>query len=506
MELAPELVERLHAARPEELEELILTIALDLAGASSGALFVEDEKRSGLLMEFHVAEGVRIERPGTFLRKRTDGRPNGIAFWVADHNESYNCRDADADPNYAQYFSPYKSIVGVPMPYQDRAIGVISVASTRLAAFDEHHVAQLAALGRVAARFLHRLQVFREWRKAKGQGLMIKGLSPGWREAERRIERSAPTDLPVLIRGESGTGKELVAHSIHFSSRRRDEPFVIVNSAAIPEALIESTLFGHVKGAFTGATYGKKGEIEKARGGTLFLDEIGELPPALQAKLLRVLESREFSPVGSNEKPKVADIRLICATNRPLERMAAEGGFREDLFFRIGVVTINLPPLRSYLAANLPILLETFVFEASRKHGRGIRGVTDAARAAIAAHDFPGNMREFRNLIDQAVVLCEGDRLDLADLPAAVRESAARAAPDAEAGDAPTGGSTEEERAWLPYAQAKESALLGFQRDYLTRLLDRSGGDVTRAASLADVSVPSIYRLLKQAGIRRHWR
>jgi DNA-binding NtrC family response regulator len=234
----------------------------------------------------------------------------------------------------------------------------------------------------------------------------IIGRSRAMEEIIQRAERVAGTKSTVLITGETGTGKELVARAIHNRSAQRDMPLIKVNCAAIPESLLESELFGHVRGAFTGATTTKKGKFALADGGTIFLDEIGTMSPALQSKLLRVLQEREFEPLGS-ERTERADVRVIAATNRDLRQMVAEGKFQEDLFYRLNVIPIELPPLRDR-RDDIPALVDHFVRKHAQRTGRRIERVDEGVRAALQQYDWPGNVRELENTIERAVVLAEG--------------------------------------------------------------------------------------------------
>ena len=258
---------------------------------------------------------------------------------------------------------------------------MLTVSSRRRAAFDEETVAALQEIAASSALFLRRMQLHRATR-GKGRPFLIKGLSPEWLEVERKMERVAATNAPVLVTGESGTGKELTAHALHFNSRRSDGPFVTVNCAAIPETLLESVLFGHVKGAFTGATSDKRGEFVKADGGTLFLDELGELPVPLQAKVLRAVEDGEVQPLGSNDAPLSVDVRFVAATNRDLASMMQRGDFRGDLYYRLSVMTLELPPLRRYKHDNLEVMARVFLEQAAEKHGRDVRRITRRDRAS----------------------------------------------------------------------------------------------------------------------------
>ncbi|MBK7586257.1 MAG: sigma-54-dependent Fis family transcriptional regulator [Myxococcales bacterium] len=477
---------RFHAAAEERIERVVLEAAMERTGARFGALFVWDETEKALRLDFHVVDGVVMTVPGLLLRHRTDGRPDGIALWVFRNNQPYRSDDTSRDPHYAKYLIDVRSIVAVPIPYQRRPIGVLSVSSAEPSAFAADTEEALGEVARSAAKFLRRAHMYRAGAGAKRRPFLLKGLSPEWLWLEHQIEQVAETDIPVLIQGESGTGKELVAHSIHFNSKRREAPFVSVNCAAIPEQLLESMLFGHVKGAFTGATFTKLGELEKANGGTLFLDEVGDLAPSLQAKLLRVLEAREILPVGSNGAPKPIDVRLICATHRDLPDMVRAGTFREDLYYRVGVVTLELPALRSY-KNNLEVIAETFLRRAAQDLGRGDLRLSAGAVAALEAHDFPGNLRELRNCMEYAAAMVTSDEIGPEDLPAPLRRNVDRRREP----DPPLKGLLELREEWLA----------PLERRYLLELLNQCGGNVREAAEQAGVNTVTMYRLLKRRGL-----
>jgi two-component system, NtrC family, response regulator HydG len=247
----------------------------------------------------------------------------------------------------------------------------------------------------------------------------ILGHSPQMQRVFEILGQVASSSATVLILGESGTGKELIARAVHTNSPRVDEPFVAVNCAALSEGLIESELFGHVKGAFTGAVGDKQGRIAYADKGTLFLDEVGDMPLSTQAKLLRVLETREVTRVGGNETRKV-DIRLVAATNRELRTMVQSGDFREDLLFRLQVVTIDLPPLRAR-QGDVPLLVDHFLSELAREHDRPVTGIAPEARALLVRYAWPGNVRELRNAIENMVLLARGETLSVDDVPESIK-------------------------------------------------------------------------------------
>ncbi|MBZ0268664.1 sigma-54 dependent transcriptional regulator [bacterium] len=284
----------------------------------------------------------------------------------------------------------------------------------------------LDELDLVVARILERRDLVRENRvlrerlEESATGFRLLGSSPGLREVLVRAGRAAETDATVLIRGESGTGKELLARSIHSLGGRADGPFVAVNCAALPEALLESELFGHEPGSFTGATSRHRGRVERAEGGTLFLDEIGDVAPAAQVKLLRFLQDHEFSPVGS-EKALRGDVRVMAATHRDLEEMARVDEFREDLYYRLNVVSLTLPSLRER-RSDIPELAEHFLTRFAKRYDRNVARISREALDALIKYEFPGNVRELENIIEQATVLVRDDVITLADLPRAVRE------------------------------------------------------------------------------------
>ena len=266
----------------------------------------------------------------------------------------------------------------------------------------------------------------RELREALGERHRIEGIigeSGPMLDVLSLVRRVAPSEATVLIRGESGTGKELIAKAIHFGSPRSRGPLVKVNCAALPEALLESELFGHEKGAFTGAVASRQGRFELANGGTIFLDEIGDLPLHLQAKLLRVLQEREYERVGSSRSVKV-NVRILAASHRPLEALIKAGQLREDLYYRLNVVTILIPPLRER-RSDLSLLIDHFVRRFAAKNGKNISGLSPEARDIVLRYDYPGNVRELENIIERAVVLTRDDVIGRGDLPITVQESEA---------------------------------------------------------------------------------
>ena len=284
----------------------------------------------------------------------------------------------------------------------------------------------------------------------------------------------AASDASVLIAGESGSGKELLAQAIHKASARADRPFVAVNCSAIPEALLESELFGHVKGSFTGAVANHRGLFQAADGGTLFLDEIGDMPPALQVKLLRVLQERSVRPVGASESIPV-DVRILSATHRDLDAMMADGQFREDLYYRLNVVALTLPPLGDR-REDIPLLANHFLTRLAEKYEKPLNGFAPDALKALATASWPGNVRQLHNVVEQVCALATTPLIPLALVQRALR------APGVEV---------------LSFAQARER----FERDYLVGLLKMTDGNVADAARLADRNRTEFYRLLQKHGL-----
>ena len=322
------------------------------------------------------------------------------------------------------------------------------------------------------------------------------GKSLRMREIFALLERVGPTELTVLVRGETGTGKELVARALHRASKRVDAPLVVQDCSAIPKDLIESTLFGHEKGSFTGALDRKTGCFEQAEGGTIFLDEVGELDLSLQPKLLRVLESRQIKRVGGGREIPV-NVRVVAATNRDLRKMVSQGTFREDLYYRLGVVTVELPPLRER-PEDIPLIVESFLRQLSLRRFPGQEQrftITPEASQKLSSYGWPGNVRELRNTVERAASLAEGTRLDVPDL-LPVSQRSAMEPPLAVAGASQF---VEEE---LPFKEAKQRVLDQFEAAYLKALLDRHGGNVTRSAQAAGLTRYHLRELAKRYGIR----
>jgi len=313
------------------------------------------------------------------------------------------------------------------------------------------------------------------WESDPADGIV--GSSAAIRELLELVQRVGPTTSTVLIHGETGTGKELVARAIHRHGSRAARPFVAINCAAITESLLESELFGHAKGAFTGATAQKKGKIECAEGGTLFLDEISELAPGMQAKLLRVLQEREIEPVGGTHSIKV-DVRILAATNRDLEDEVRAGRFREDLYFRLNVLSIATPPLRDR-REDLPVLAKSFVLKVSKKYNVPPKALSAQAQALLMVYDWPGNVRELENAMERAVVLGDADEILPEDLPRCICEGAA-----------------------ITSETGYHGAIKHSKRQLIARALGQANGHYIEAARILGLHPNSLLRLIRNLGLK----
>ena len=348
---------------------------------------------------------------------------------------------------------------------------------------EEIRVVVARALERTRLERENRLLLDRVEREFRFENLI--GSGPGMRRVFEMIQKVAETDLTVLIRGASGTGKELVAQALHQRSPRRARPFVAVNCAAISKELVESELFGHEKGAFTGADARRIGRFEAANDGTIFLDEIGDMAPETQAKVLRVLQEQEFERVGGTA-PVEVDVRVVAATHRDLEEEVKAGRFREDLYYRLKVVEVDLPPLRERLE-DLPALVERFSVQLAERLGRERVRISPEALARLACHGWPGNVRELRNVIERAGVLCSGERIEEVDLQL----------DRAPAGDAPRASDAD-----ASFRDAKRKAVDDFEREYLLGALRENGGNISRTAAAIGMVRQSLQQKIRELGLR----
>jgi Nif-specific regulatory protein len=380
------------------------------------------------------------------------------------------------------------SLLCVPLVAFGQPLGVIYLDSSNpTAVFDEGHLRLLTAIAGITAVALKKLleieSLVRENKRLQNEVRLehaMIGESPRMVEVYSFLSKVAPTESTVLILGESGTGKELAAHAIHLNSPRAMKPFVAINCATLTESLLESDLFGHEKGAFTGAIAQKRGKLEIADGGTVFLDEVGELPTLLQAKLLRVLQSREFERVGGTRPVKV-DIRLIAATNRNLQTALKGGDFREDLYYRLNVVSIVMPPLRER-REDILLLARYFVADFSKKCKRRVTGISEEARRLLVSYDWPGNVRQLQNAIEGALVLGSTELIVLEDLPEALLE-----------------GQTVDDDTEPGFYEAVREA----SRQIIIKALQQTEGNYTEAAKLLRIShTNNLHRIIRRLNLK----
>jgi Nif-specific regulatory protein len=469
----------------EELQRTLLELLFEVVPADRGAILLTSNSAEVQDSEFASVFGLdRMRGPDQSIRvSRT------ITGAVLKQGESLLINNAEAKGLEAPSLVDDRpvSILCVPLIMLDRTMGVIYLDTKEPdTVFDKDHLQLVSAISAITSVAIENARHI-EWLVSENQRLIadfdiehnMVGESIPVRGVLQFIAKVAPTDATVLLSGESGTGKELAARAIHQNSKRADKPFMAVNCAALAESLLESELFGHEKGAFTGALAQKKGRLEIADGGTVFLDEIGELSPALQVKLLRVLQEREFERVGGTRTIKV-DIRLVTATNKNLEEAVNDGSFRQDLYYRLNVVNLEMPPLRER-QSDIPLLANYFAAKYGEKCNRRITGISTEAQACLANYDWPGNVRELENALERAVVLGTTEHILLEDLPDSVLESETRAtAPATRYHDA--------------VAQTKKQIILN--------AMQQTNGSFTEAAKVLGVHPNYLHRLIRNLNLK----
>ncbi len=472
----------------DELQRQLLEMIFEVAPAQRGAILLADGKTT--LDEF----------ASTFGWDRKDGAQTTVRISRAIINQvlsageailSNNILESEAfGKNESLMVLQTRALLAVPIILMGRKLGVIYLStSDATARFDEDHLQLVSAIAGIAAVALENVRQL-EWLENENRRLTeeiniersMVGEGKRMRDVYQFIAKVAPTDSTVLIRGESGTGKELAASSIHQNSSRAGKPFVAINCAALTETLLESELFGHEKGAFTGAVAQKKGKFEVADGGTIFLDELGEMSLVLQAKLLRVLQEQQFERVGGTRPLKV-DVRLIAATNRDLESAIKDGSFRQDLYYRLNVVSLKLPGLRER-REDIPLLANYFATKYANKCKRPVRGIAPEARALLTTYDWPGNVRELENAIERAIVLGSTDLIRPEDLPEAVLETEAET-PSAE----------------ISIANYHET-IKETKKQLIVKAIAQSDGNITEAARLLGVQANYLHRLISNLNLR----
>ena len=473
-----------HAIRDlEELQAQLLDLIFEVVPAGRGAIL--------------LTEGAGQEFNCMYARTRHAGQPQlvkvsrTIARQVMKENVAILGVDVPASGVLREVeslvASEVRSLLCVPLSVFQRMIGCIYLDSTNtINRFNEDHLQLMAAVAGISAIALDNARR-QQWLEQENQRLTMEvrqdqslvGEGTRMKEIFQFLARVAPTDSTVLIEGESGTGKELAARALHRNGQRGNRPFVAINCAAIPETLLETELFGHERGAFTGASAQKKGRLEMADGGVVFLDEIGELAPQLQVKLLRVLQEREFERVGGTHPIKL-DIRLIAATNRDLEEAARKGEFRQDLYYRLAVVNLTMPPLRER-REDIPMLTRHFVQKNAKRCKVKAKPVAREAMAALVNYDWPGNVRELENAIERALVLGSSDMILLEDLPESVVEQNSPA-------------DTNEGKYHAQVKQLKKQLILD--------AVGQTNGNYVDAAGILGLHANYLHRLIKNLGIK----
>ncbi len=471
----------------EELQKTLLELLFEVVPAERGAILLTDPGSPGDASEFASVFGLDRQhgQDESIKVSRT------VTKWVLQNGESLLINNQAEvkvlESSDSLLTERPGSVLCVPLIMLEGTLGVIYLDTKEPdTVFDKDHLQLVSAISAITAVALENARHI-EWLVSENQRLIadfsiehnMVGESQAMRDVLQFISKVAPTDATVLLAGESGTGKELVARAIHQNSKRADKPFMAVNCAALAESLLESELFGHEKGAFTGALGLKKGRLEIADGGTVFLDEIGELSLALQVKLLRVLQEREFERVGGTRTIKV-NIRLITATNKDLEAAVSAGTFRQDLYYRLNVVGLEMPPLRDR-QEDIPLLANYFAAKYGEKCNRRITGISAEAQQRLLGYDWPGNVRELENAIERAVVLGTTDRILLEDLPESVLESEPAA----------TAPGTKYHEA---VAQTKRQIILG--------AMQQAKGSYTEAAKLLGVHPNYLHRLIRNLNLK----
>ncbi len=469
--------------RLETLERQLMECIFDVVPAARGAILLTgdnpDEFNSVFSWDREAGAVTPFPVSGTVVRKVLQEKVGVLSTDVME--------DVALGTSKSLLAAETRSLLAVPLNVFERMLGLIYLdTGNPTARLDQDHlelmtaVAAISAVALENARHVERLEDENQRLKAEIniEHNMV-GESAPMRTVYRFVSRVASTDSTVLITGESGTGKELVARAIHRNSPRVQKPFVAINCAALTETLLESELFGHEKGAFTGALQQKKGKLEVADGGTVFLDEMGELAPSLQAKLLRALQEREFERVGGTRAVHI-DVRVIAATNRDLTESVKTGVFRQDLYYRLNVVSIEMPPLRQR-RDDIPLLSSYFAARAAERSKRHVLGVSPEARACLVNYDWPGNVRELENAIERAVVLGSSDFILPEDLPEAILETVQ-----------PAGGTIAQ------YHEAVSEA----KKQVILRAVEQAGGSYTEAAKLLGVHPNYLHRLIRNMNLK----
>ncbi len=467
------------------LFHVILKSAMQLTDGEAASLLLISPNKDCL--EFVVALGPKGEQVKSFVLKLGEG----IAGWVALHNVPLHVADVEKDNRFAAQISHAigyhtENILAAPLRVSGQCVGVLELINKKNGTdFSSEDMTWLELFSNQAGMAIRNAQSIQSMKdelsrlnrdlEARREPESFLAVDPKMVEVVGLARKYSTTDSTVLILGENGTGKERIAESIHQESQRSSGPLVKVNCAALPEHLLESELFGHVKGAFTDATSDRKGRFEMAQGGTLFLDEIATLSPLLQAKLLRVLQSRTFEPVGGSVSVN-ADVRVLAASNQNLEKAMQDGSFRQDLYYRLHVLPVRLPALRDR-QKDIPVLAASFLRETTLRHGRQVFSFDSKASEVLLKYQWPGNVRELKNVIERAVLVCQGTQIRAGDLGLAI--------------------SNEEE---VEGEDLKSSVFL-FKAKLILKALRSCGGNQTRAAEKLGIQRTYLSKLMKELNL-----
>jgi len=472
----------------------LLSLAMDRAIEASGA-------ERGMIILFGKNGETLFETARNLKREEIDHPEFEVSRTIINKAKTEGTpvylRNALEDPALRKSNSAARlkllSVICLPLRYEDKIFGVVyldnrtvrGIFAAETCAFMQEFAdfISLAAHRALEQKCLrNHVKALEGELRGKYKFEAIIGHHPKMVAILKLVAQVADTDATVLIQGESGTGKELIAQALHYNSRRRNKPFVPINCAALPENLIESELFGHVRGAFTSAFKDRAGCFESAEGGTIFLDEVNDMPLPLQLKLLRVLQTGEFTRVGSTELRR-CNVRVVAATSMNLAELVAQKKFREELLYRLKVIELTLPPLRAR-GEDILLLAQHFLQQFSTKHGKTGLRLSEEAEGALLTHAFPGNVRELENIIQRAVVTTEGETLAALELPMP-----------------PAPSLTSPPEKWASFHVAKQHVVETFERQYLTNCLRLAKGNITQAAKLADLHVTNLYHKLHQYGI-----
>ncbi len=479
-----------HVLAEPDIDRVLATVmdaAIELTGAERGLIILFDQRGH---IRFHTARNLNKEE----LQQPKYEISRSIIDRVRQEKQPVYLRNAREAPEFQASRSvatlKILSVICLPLFHDGEIFGAVYLDNRSVrGAFtpEQFEFAQsfadfiaAAAHHALEQRQLHsQVEALHQTLREAFRFDRIIGRHPAVIDILNLISQVADTDAAVLLQGESGSGKELVAHALHENSRRADKPFIAINCGALPDELLESELFGHRKGAFTGATSDKVGWFERAYGGTIFLDEVAEMSPAMQVKLLRVLQNGEFSPVGSTTICH-ADARVIAASNKNLQELVQQGTFRDDLYYRLNVITIQVPPLRER-RSDIPLLAAHFIDIFCRKYNKTPLTLTDAALSALNAYDFPGNIRELENIMQRAVILATDERIEPTHLPAELLTDPA--------GDPHN------------FKAAKQHVVANFERRFISERLSASRGNISQAARDAGMDVKNFFEKMKKYGI-----